>query len=820
MFGLGGKKHRVSSSVARRAPVTVVSKLRACLCDRELMRKVALTAFALILLTVALQSWRAPFPYREGDVLPHGVATRVDFERVDEDETARDRDRAELAVPLIFRNDPSVLDPLPQELESALGEIAQAMSISDLSISTRKDFGLVPLEAGDSARLRLAASRFGAEDAQKRFQDLRAAVVGPNMEMANTQIVEMVADFTKFISPMINVGVIDPDVVRKQGLDPRNFDDIENGRYLLVLRDDTPAAEGNRVLLPQVRVENQLNEAGVLGKSWLSYPSLKQEIRPALSYWIVAHAQPTLRYDQVATKESIAEVREAVPNAIQRFLVGDLLIRPGERLDAGKLDLLVDEYNQMESSIPLHSRLTRVGIIFLLLVALAGVNGFYIVRNEPRLFECTDHLAVYLGAIVATAFVAHMASFDPFRLEMIPILFSVLLLSIAYNQVLAALTAFSLCLVLTLSGSGRLDHFIVLISTCSLAIIPMDKVASRLTLLKVSFISAVTYFFMQMGAHVVGAQLLTDVFTNAPLLILSAKGALYCLIACVLAAACLPFIESTFGIITDMNLRELGDAHPLLQDLIRLAPGTYNHSQQVAVIAETAAEQIGGNGLLVRVGAYFHDIGKMLKPNYFVENQQGDCGSPHEHLNPAMSTLIIIGHVKDGVDLAEQYHLPQQIIDFIEQHHGTTLVEYFYREATKLVEGQPDRKSDAEEASFRYPGPRPRTKEAAVLMIVDACESASRTLTEPTPKRLETLVHNIVMRRLTDGQFDECTLTMKELRTIEESVVKSLIGIYHGRIRYPDAKEPREPQRQPNPAETGSYAVVQQAEAKPADVRN
>ena len=188
------------------------------------------------------------------------------------------------------------------------------------------------------------------------------------------------------------------------------------------------------------------------------------------------------------------------------------------------------------------------------------------------------------------------------------------------------------------------------------------------------------------------------------------------------------------------------------------------------------------------MGAYFHDIGKMLKPQYFIENQHAGEGNLHESLNPAMSTLIIIGHVKDGVELARQHHLPRQIIDFIQQHHGTTLVEYFFREAEKNAENDPDHRTDAEEHSFRYPGPKPQTKEAGVLMIADAVESASRTLEDPTPGRIENLVEKITMKKLMDGQFDECSLRLTDIHQIEQSLVKSLIGIYHGRIRYPDAK--------------------------------
>jgi putative nucleotidyltransferase with HDIG domain len=223
-----------------------------------------------------------------------------------------------------------------------------------------------------------------------------------------------------------------------------------------------------------------------------------------------------------------------------------------------------------------------------------------------------------------------------------------------------------------------------------------------------------------------------------------------------------------------------------LQELVRRAPGTYNHSINVASIAEAAAESIGAKGLLVRVGAYFHDIGKMLKPGYFVENQGNDANR-HESLMPAMSTLIIIAHIKDGADLARQHHLPEPIIDFIEQHHGTTLVEYFYRRANERSESNPDG-AEVDESDFRYPGPKPQTKEAAVLMLADAVESASRALVEPSPARIEDLVQDIAMKRLLDGQFDDCGLTLKEVATINESLIKSVTAIYHGRIKYPEQR--------------------------------
>ncbi len=239
-----------------------------------------------------------------------------------------------------------------------------------------------------------------------------------------------------------------------------------------------------------------------------------------------------------------------------------------------------------------------------------------------------------------------------------------------------------------------------------------------------------------------------------------------------LMTGALPLIERCFGIVTDISLLELTDgSHPLLQELVKRAPGTYTHSITVATLAEAAAETIAANPLLVRVGSYFHDVGKMLKPHYFIENQSGE--NRHDELEPALSTLIIIGHIKDGVALAVQYGLPRPIIDFIEQHHGTTLVEYFYREAMRLQESSGNGSVELEPC-FRYAGPKPRTRESGVLMLADAVESSSRALSDPTPGSLQKLVHDLLMKRLLDGQFEESGLTLTELHQIEESLAKSL----------------------------------------------
>jgi putative nucleotidyltransferase with HDIG domain len=264
----------------------------------------------------------------------------------------------------------------------------------------------------------------------------------------------------------------------------------------------------------------------------------------------------------------------------------------------------------------------------------------------------------------------------------------------------------------------------------------------------------------------------------------------------------LPAIEKTFRIATSMTLLDYSDANqPLLRRLAMEAPGTFSHSLLIGSIAEAAAEAIGRNGLLCRVGAYYHDIGKINNPTYFVENELGTT-SRHKDLSPAMSQLVIVGHVKDGIEMAREYGLPAVLRQFIETHHGTTLIEYFYDKAKKQYaspggkdagrQGRADAARAAEkeqaepsESEFRYAGPKPQTKEAAIVMLADSVEGLIRTLPEITPAKIEAALHGMAMKRLQDGQFDECDLSLRELSQIEASMSKTLAAHYHARIPYP-----------------------------------
>ncbi|MBS7530109.1 HD family phosphohydrolase [Hazenella sp. IB182353] len=254
------------------------------------------------------------------------------------------------------------------------------------------------------------------------------------------------------------------------------------------------------------------------------------------------------------------------------------------------------------------------------------------------------------------------------------------------------------------------------------------------------------------------------------------------MLSAVLTIGFLPYFETLFGILSPLRLLELSNPnHPLLRKLLIEAPGTYHHSIIVGNLAETAAEAVGADGLLSRVGAYYHDLGKTKRPQFFIENQIFK-DNPHDKISAQLSKTIIVSHTKDGVALLRHYKLPKPLQDIVMQHHGTTLIKYFYY---KALNQEKDGKQVVEE-DFRYPGPKPQFKEAAIVGICDCVEAAVRSLAKPTPKRIENLVRKIIRERLDDGQFDECDLTFKELDQIAIAICETLQGIFHNRIEYPD----------------------------------
>ena len=258
------------------------------------------------------------------------------------------------------------------------------------------------------------------------------------------------------------------------------------------------------------------------------------------------------------------------------------------------------------------------------------------------------------------------------------------------------------------------------------------------------------------------------------------------ILSAVIVTILLPGLEYLFKITTNISLLELSDLnHPLLKKMLTVAPGTYHHSLLVGNLAEAASEAIGANSLLARVASYYHDIGKIEKAEYFSENERFEKKSKHDKLTPSMSSLIIINHVKNGVELAQKYKLNKTIVDIIQEHHGASQVFYFYKRALEKIED----KEMLEAMSFRYPGPKPQTRESAIVLLADSIEAASRSFSDPTPGSIKGMVQKIINNKFIDGQLEECELALKDLHKIADSFARILTGIFHTRVEYPDARE-------------------------------
>jgi putative nucleotidyltransferase with HDIG domain len=468
---------------------------------------------------------------------------------------------------------------------------------------------------------------------------------------------------------------------------------------------------------------------------------------------------------------------------IEEYPPGMLLAARGEPMTGRQLALLEQERRAYQASLGSGARLGRLAALFLIFSLLAALIVLYVGRFQVELAQSLPTIVGVCALVLVTLALGMLLSQWPWHAAIIPLTLTAMVFTIAYNPQFALLMSFSLALAMSVALGADLSRLLQTMGGLAAAVLLLRNVRTRTRLVKVGTGAGLGYLVMTVATEILSGQTWQLITSDA------LRNFLWGALAGFLLTGLLPVVERCFGIITDVSLLELADgSHPLLQELVRRAPGTYTHSITVATLAEAAAEAIGANPLLTRVGSYFHDVGKMLKPHYFIENQTGE--NRHDALEPALSTLIIIGHVKDGLALAKEYNLPRPIIDFIEQHHGTTLVEYFYREAMRLHESS-GLSTSGLEPSFRYPGPRPQSRENGILMLADAVESASRALTEPTPGSMRKLVHDLVMKRLLDGQFEESGLTLTELHLIEESLCKSLIALFHARIKYPEPQETR-----------------------------
>ncbi len=503
----------------------------------------------------------------------------------------------------------------------------------------------------------------------------------------------------------------------------------------------------------------------------------------------------THEYDTAATEQARndAEKNAYLGSARRHFTEKSVLVERGSVVSSHQWKLLAAEQDAYVSHLAAHrpgGRLLALagmaGVILLLTLAMSAYVAAFAPRIVRNKYRCLSLAALLLITLLAAQLTS--VSTQPLLIYATgPTLLAAMILTISYDQ-RVALGISTLLAVLVTAAVGQGVAFLLTIWVGVLTVTFMlDEVRRRSKLVEVGGAVAVA---MALTAGAWGAM---DMQPLEVIVRSSLQSAAAGLGAGFVVMGILPLIEKAFRVTTSMTLLELADAsRPLLRRLQLEATGTYSHSLQVATLAEAAAEAIGANSLLCRVGSYYHDIGKIHKPDYFIENQ---FGAPNKHLNltPTVSLLVIVGHVKDGMEMAKEYRLPAMVQNVIAQHHGTTLVEFFYHKARK---GSEIRGEQVDESQFRYPGPKPKSRETAIVMIADVVESASRAMTDPAAHRIETLVHDLITKRLLDGQFDECDLTFAELEQIEKAMVKAVLSMYHGRLPYPTNK----PGEQPRPA--------------------
>jgi putative nucleotidyltransferase with HDIG domain len=716
--------------------------------------------------STTILSARGRLPYSLNQNVRQPVFARVNFERVNENRTAELRTKAQQEVPNFYRLNRALMDEMLSEIRDLHAAVKSADSFEKYQTEPTPRW---PLDPSSFDALKAFADEEGSARFKKDLDTLAARL--PEEEMVERADVEREVRST--------AGEVQ----------------IDRG-------------DGHFIAWPKEKLTYAVTAEHVDALADSVVRDLfVTEIRPvfrALIRRTIAPAEnkpvrPLYVYDADYTKSKIDEAG-ALPPVRDSYRVGDRLVKPG-LIDGEALALLKAEHEEFEAQRRTNAALRsgliaeRMGILGIVMIITVGLAVFThrvqpkIVIRTPRAFAVAALLALMLLAdrYLLTA----LSSSSIWTVAIVTM--TAAILTISYSQLFALGVASALAILGVLAHNAGLGNLIVFLTVATVTVLLLREIRTRLKMVQVGGLTALASAVVMTCVGLTQQQSLRYIAREASFAALAALAGIS------IVLVLLPLIERAFRITTSLTLLEWADTSKhLLRQLIETAPGTWQHSHLLGSMAESAAEEIGANGLLVRVGAYYHDVGKMCKPNYFVENQQANMNA-HRRLAPTMSLLVILAHVKDGLALAREHGLPPALHPFIAEHHGTTVVKYFHTMAAQEAKaaGRDDRPvSDTE---FRYPGPKPRSVETAILMICDGVEGAVRSLSEPTPSRIETVVHDLIMERLMDGQFDDCDITLKELTRVEQSLVRSLCSIYHGRIAYPamtdDASRPGDSKR-------------------------
>lgn len=484
--------------------------------------------------------------------------------------------------------------------------------------------------------------------------------------------------------------------------------------------------------------------------------------------------KPNFFYDKEKTEEMIKDATKSIsPIVIKK---NQTIVKEGEPVTEQQFELLNELGLLNESNFDLYLYVTLAILVALVMYLQYG----YINRYYREVFEDLSKLIlISILNIISVILARSLSIISPF---LIPLACAPILLTLLINYKVSLVL--SLLNIILISGVVGFSANIILIAMLNaiLGSTILRKMQQRNDILYGTIYISVLSGILTFSVGMIVSNNMVGIFTEVGFVAIGS------ILSGVLAVGLLPFFESTFDVLTTVKLLELSNPNnPLLKKLMMEAPGTYHHSIMVANLAESAAEQIGGNPILTRIGAYYHDVGKIKRPYFFKENQIGK-ENPHDKITPNLSTLIITSHVKDGLELAKEYDLPKVIQNFIATHHGSTLVKYFYL----TMKNNSQSPEEIKEEDYSYPGPKPETKEAGILMLADSVEASVRSINDPTKGKIEEMVNNIIKDKLYSGQLDNCDLTLKDIEIIKTCFLKALTAIYHQRIEYPTENKKKE----------------------------
>lgn len=685
-------------------------------------------------LIILLGVGNPPLPYRRGQIAASDIRARVSFNVVQEEQTRKARAQAAEAAPNVYRVDRAPLDRIVEAVRSIVAKCLEAQQFDAIGPDGRT------LGITNSLYDTVKSSGADADTVAKKAAEAL-------------------------------------DAIARRGCLTEADLKLERAR---TTSNGITIADGAQSAFQPLSAVFKSEDLKAAFRQDLSGSPVGSELARSLADAVADHLRPFLTYDAAASDSAHKAAADAVPESKAFYETGDILVRRDSLIDRPELEKLHREHEVYVSTILPRDRLVRIAGMAITVGLLVWVFGSYVSQYQPRvLIRRTRLLTLMALAVLLVAMTRFCIRSS--LLHLIPMSLFGMIVAVAYNALFGVSYSLFLAILVGITTGGDFALAVSLFAGTAMGILAIGKVRSRTAPLIAGASAGLGTFVATWGT---GLLFHSDVAYSSTLAD-SAWGLVNGVVCGMAVTVALPFVERTFNVVTQLRLLEIADLNtPLLRRMALEAPGSYSHSLTVGTLAEAAAEAVGADPLLAKAGGYYHDIGKLSKPDYFVENR-GTALSRHYDLSPTMSALIIIAHVKDGHDLAKESGLPTPILDIVRQHHGTTLVEYFYREAIE----QAGAEAEVSDQTFRYPGPKPQTREAAIVMLADSVESAARTVTEATPGRLESLVRDVTRAKLEDGQFEDCDITIAQLKRLEVSLVKSLAGIFHARIKYPGHEE-------------------------------